>query len=140
MSRLIGVSNNTKLKMKKLLIFFVLVVLVGIALIFNLNKSGVKIKFNEKHYQTLLCKKLGGVMEFKLKDNTRVDCLTDDYAIEVDWAKKWAEGIGQSLYYAEMTNKKPAVALIVGKKDQRYLKRINKVASKVGITIIEINK
>lgn len=124
--------------MKKL--FLPLFLIAGFFLIFNLNKSEVKIKFNEKHYQTILCNKLDGVMEFKLKDNTRVDCLTNDYAIEVDWAKKWAEGIGQSLYYAEMTNKKPAVALIVGKKDQRYLNRINKVASKVGITIMEINK
>jgi hypothetical protein len=69
-----------------------------------------------------------------------LNCLTDNYAIEVDWAKKWAEGIGQSLYYAEMTNKKPAVALIVGEQDQRYLNRINKVASKAGITIMEIRK
>jgi len=137
MYRLIGVSNNTKLK--KLLIFFALVG-VGLILIVNLNKSEVKTKFNEKHYQTLLCDKLGGVMEFRLKDSTRVDCLTDEYAIEVDWAKKWAEGIGQSLYYAEMTNKKPAVALIVGKKDQRFLNRINKVASKAGITIMKIKK
>lgn len=124
--------------MKKL--FLSLFLIVVVVSIFNLNKSEVEVKFNEKHYQTLLCNKLGGVMEFKLKDNTRVDCLTDNYAIEVDWAKKWAEGIGQSLYYAEMTNKKPAVALIVGKKDQRYLKRISKVASKVGITIMEIKK
>jgi hypothetical protein len=69
-----------------------------------------------------------------------LNCLTDNYAIEVDWAKKWAEGIGQSLYYAEMTNKKAAVALIVGEQDQRYLNRINKVASKAGITIMEIRK
>lgn len=126
------------MKMKKYLLPLFLI--AGIILVFNLNNPNEEVKFNEKHYQILLCNKLGGVMEYKLTDNTRVDCLTDNYAIEVDWANKWAEGIGQSLYYAEMTNKKPAVALIVGKKDQRYLNRINKVASKVGITIMEIRK
>ena len=49
----------------------------------------------EKYYQTKFCNKLNGRIEYRLEDTTRVDCLTDDYAIEVDWAKKWAEeGIG----------------------------------------------
>jgi hypothetical protein len=95
---------------------------------------------NERYYQIQLCDELGGAVEVFLPDKTRVDCLTDEYAIEVDWAKKWAEGIGQSLYYAEMTDKKPAIGLIVGEKDKRYLRRINKVANKYGITIFTIKK
>jgi hypothetical protein len=98
------------------------------------------VKHHEKYYQTQLCKKLNGVMEYRLKDKTRVDCLTDKYAIEVDFAKKWAEGIGQSLYYSEMTYKKPAVALIVGEKDNRFLKRLKKVAYKHNIKIFVIKK
>lgn len=95
---------------------------------------------NERYYQIQLCDELDGAIEFVLPDKTRVDCLTNEYAIEVDWAKKWAEGIGQSLYYAEMTDKKPAIGLIVGAKDKRYLRRINKVANKYGITIFTIKK
>jgi hypothetical protein len=95
---------------------------------------------NEKYYQTNLCKKLNGVIEYKLPDKTRIDCLTDDYAIEIDWAKKWAEGIGQALYYAQQTNKKPAVALIVSEKDERYLKRLKSVADKFKIKIIVIER
>ena len=97
-------------------------------------------KKNERYYQTILCQHLNGQAEFRLKDKTRVDCLTDEYAIEVDWAKKWAEGIGQSLYYAEMTNKKPAVALIVGKKDQRYLNRLQTISDKLAIKVFIIDK
>ena len=97
-------------------------------------------KLNEKYYQTKFCNKLNGIIEFRLKDATRVDCLTDDYAIEVDWAKKWAEGIGQSLYYGLMTNRKPAVALIVNKKDKRFIKRLEKVANKFKIKIFFIQK
>ena len=97
-------------------------------------------KHNEKYYQTKLCKKLKGKMEYRLSDNTRVDCLTDEYAIEVDWAKKWAEGIGQSLYYGYMTNKKPAVALICSKKDKRYIKRLNTVAKQENIKVFILKK
>ena len=97
-------------------------------------------KKNERYYQAIMCNKLDGIMEYRLQDRTRVDCLTDNYAIEVDWAKKWAEGIGQALYYAQMTNRKPAVALIVGKKDKKFLKRLETVANKFDIRIIILKK
>jgi hypothetical protein len=62
--------------------------------------------------------------EVILKDGSRVDLLNADYAIEVDWAKKWAEGIGQSLLYAKLTGKQPAVILLMtSPKDRRFEKR-----------------
>ena len=78
--------------------------------------------------------------EYKLKDNTRVDCLTDEYAVEVDFAKKWAEAVGQSLHYAEMTGKKPAIVLIAGKSDSRHLDRLMKVAKKYQIKVWVVEK
>jgi len=102
--------------------------------------SNKQIKYNERYYQTKLCKKLNGVLEYRLPDRTRVDCLSDEYAIEVDWAKKWAEGIGQSLYYAHMTNKKPAVGIIMSKYDSRFLKRLKVIADKFDIKIYKIRK
>ena len=81
-----------------------------------------KEKYKEADYVNAYCK---GITEYRLPDKTRVDCLTDEYAIEFDWAKKWAESIGQAKYYAKMTGKKPAVAIILkSKKDKRYIKRI----------------
>ena len=99
-------------------------------------------KHKEKYYQTQLCNDLDGVMEQSLLDRTRVDCLTDEYAIEVDFAKKWAESIGQSLYYAEMTGKKPAVGLILRdtKKDERRLHRLQVMADKYQIKIFKIQR
>lgn len=41
-----------------------------------------------------------------------VDCLSAEYAIEVDWASKWAEAVGQSLYYADATGRKPGIILL----------------------------
>jgi len=99
-------------------------------------------KHNEKYYQTQLCNELNGVMEQSLLDRTRVDCMTDEYVIEVDFAKKWAEAVGQSLYYAEMTGKKPAVGFIVrdNKKDRRHLKRLEVLAKKYQVKIFKIHR
>ena len=43
---------------------------------------------------------------------TFVDCVTDDYAIEVDLSNKWAEAIGQSLMYAAELERLPGIILI----------------------------
>lgn len=98
------------------------------------------VKKNEKYYQTRMCQELGGKMEYVLPDKTRVDCLTDEYAIEVDFAKKWAEAIGQSLYYAQITGKKPAIGFIVEDGDDRYIKRVKTVSEKFEIKIILLEK
>lgn len=75
-------------------------------------------------------------MEYVLPDRTRVDCLTDEYAIEFDFADHWAEAIGQSLHYAEMTNRKPGIVLIIeDPKDERHLKKLRPIAEKTGIRI-----
>lgn len=97
-------------------------------------------KHNEKYYQTKMCTALGGKMEVVLEDKTRIDCLTSEYAIEVDFAKKWAEGIGQSLYYAQMSGKKPAVGLISGAGDEKFINRLESVAKKYNIKVIIINE
>ena len=117
------------------------IVLIFLLSFFFIGCSHSAKKYNEKHYQTLLCKKLDGEMEYTLKDKTRVDCLTDEYAIEVDYAKKWAEGIGQSLHYAHMTGKKPAIGFIMNDgTDQRYFKRLNTLAEKYHIKVFVIER
>ena len=89
---------------------------------------------HEKDYVNKHCT---GEIEHVLPDKTRIDCLTDEYAIEYDYAKKWAESIGQSLYYAKKTGKKPAVAIIISNpSDRKYIQRIEAIEQ--GITIFEI--
>lgn len=95
--------------------------------------------YKESVYQAYWCNSHNGIMEYKLNDNTRVDCLTKRYAVEVDFAPKWAECIGQALYYGITTKHKPAALLILeNEKDIRYLKRIKKVARKHRIKIFTI--
>ena len=95
----------------------------------------------EAFYQNEWCKANNGVVEYELEDFTRVDCLTDSQAVEFDFANKWAECIGQSLYYGLMTDKEPVCALIMENPtvDERYLKRIQEVAQKTGLTVITLS-
>ena len=94
----------------------------------------------EREYQNAWAEKYNAQVEVILDDGTRVDCLTEEYAIEFDFANKWAEAIGQSLYYAIKTNKKPAIVLIMEnpEKDERYYNRLKTVADKYGITVFKM--
>lgn len=71
-------------------------------------------------------------------EQSRIDYVTNDYVIEIDWAKKWHEGIGQSLYYAILLpEKKPALILLVKdwKTDRRFCLRAQSVCAKYGIRL-----
>ncbi|WP_051284319.1 hypothetical protein [Desulforegula conservatrix] len=66
----------------------------------------------EKWYQNKWCDEQKGKSEVVLPDRTRCDCITDVNAVEFDFGKKWAEAIGQSLYYSLQTGKRAGVVLI----------------------------
>jgi len=90
----------------------------------------------ESFYQKKWCEKASGLIEYKLRDRTRVDCLTSQYAIEFDFGSKWAEAIGQALHYSLMTGKKPGIVLILeSEKDMKYWNRMNKVIQSYGLKI-----
>lgn len=79
----------------------------------------------EKDYQTAWCAEAGGVTEHVVSGGSRVDCLTDEHAVEVDFARKWQEAIGQALYYGEKTARTPGILLIMeSEDDKRYLGRL----------------
>ena len=86
---------------------------------------------HEVEYQKYWCNKHNGILEYELDDKTRVDCLTEDLAVEVDFANKWAECIGQALYYGLRTNKQPTCLLIIENmgNDLKYLKRLKCTAT-----------
>jgi hypothetical protein len=80
----------------------------------------------EKWYQEKWCKEHGGEVEVIMPDKTRCDCLTKTHAIEFDFGTKWAEAIGQALYYGLQTGKKPGVVLILeNEKDLKFWIRLN---------------
>lgn len=66
----------------------------------------------ESDYRSALCGSAGYAQEVTLPNGTRTDCVSETHAIEIDFAAKWAEAIGQSLNYSAETGKPPAVILI----------------------------
>ena len=92
----------------------------------------------EAYYQNQWCTADFGRKEAVLWDMTRVDCLTKDYAIEFDFAKKWAESIGQALYYSKLTGKAPAVVLILtAPTDYKYVKKIERLENGIKIFLVK---
>lgn len=80
----------------------------------------------EKWYQDQWCADHKGRSEVVLQDGTRVDCITAGNAIEFDFASKWAESLGQALFYSLQTGKQPGIVLILeDNKDRRYWIRLN---------------
>ena len=62
-------------------------------------------KQSERYYQEKFAREIGEQVEVVMKNGTRCDILTAAHAIEVDFAKKWAEAIWQSLNYAMHTGR-----------------------------------
>ena len=92
----------------------------------------------EMYYENEWCTPDFGRKEVILWDMTRVDCMTKDYAIEFDFAKKWAESIGQALYYSKLTGKAPAIVLILtSPTDYRYVKRIERLDNEIKLFLIK---
>ena len=61
-----------------------------------------------------------------LSEHVRCDCLTRDYSIEFDFAEKWVEAVGESLYYSKETGKKAGIVLILEtKEDFKFWLRMN---------------
>lgn len=79
----------------------------------------------EKWYQDVAAKQLNGATEYRLNDGCRVDILTETHAIEVDFAGKPYQAVGQALYYAAKTGKQPGIILICEKEsDEKYVERV----------------
>lgn len=95
-------------------------------------------KMPEHVYQNMYCPP--NLREVQLQDKTRVDCLTDKFAIEFDFADKWAEALGQSLHYARMTGRRPAIFLILeSDSDMRYVNRLQPLCKKHGVWLTLIH-
>lgn len=90
----------------------------------------------EAHYQEIAANKYSGQTEVTMPDGTRCDIVTVTHAIEVDFADKWAEAIGQSLNYSFQSNKKAGILLILEKPDdERHLIRVQSIIKHFQLTI-----
>ena len=82
----------------------------------------------EKCYQNFFAQQVNGSTEVLMPDSTRCDILTENLAIEVDFAYKWAEAIGQSLHYAKMMNSKAGIVMVLQKKtDHLHMEKLLRI-------------
>lgn len=90
----------------------------------------------EKWYQTRWCQEQGGEAEVTLEDKIRCDCVTETYAVEIDFGNNWYEAVGQSTYYALLTNKRAGIVLILESvKDRKYWERLNRLIEAYNLPI-----
>ena len=85
---------------------------------------------NEEYYSKKFCNEMSGQNEYVLEDLSRVDCLTDTHAYEVDWADgmKIYESIGQALYYSSQTGKLPGILLLIRKENsEKHIRKVREV-------------
>lgn len=118
------------------------VIFTSLLLAFSLAISLGAARLNpEAHYQKIAAKEYSGQTEVVMPDGTRCDIVTETHAIEVDFADKWAEAIGQSLNYSFQTNKKAGILLILeSPKDERHLIRVQSIVEhyKLPIDVLAI--
>ena len=92
--------------------------------------------FKESYYQSKWCCRYNGILEYKLQDKTRVDCLIENYACEFDFAHKWYEGFTQALWYSHNTGKKACLVLIIEKpSDFKYYNRAKILSKKFNVRL-----
>ena len=93
----------------------------------------------EDFYSSIWCSANNGREEVKTSMGTRADCVLDDYAVEVDFDTKWAEGLGQALHYSVEFERPAAVLLILknhnGKDRSKYVDRLQSTIDGAGLDV-----
>lgn len=113
-----------------------------IALLLAFTPAFAEEKKHEVDYSAAWCEEHGGVAEFKLFDNARIDCLTDNLAVEHDWAKgaKPYECVGQALYYGAVSGRVPVCVLIrtEGQELDDFTRSVNRAIIGGGSADVEV--
>lgn len=93
----------------------------------------------ERDWTRHMADQMGGQAEHRLPDGSRVDVLTETTAWEIDWAEKHPEAVGQALFYAISTNKRPGIVLLMrgdrAKAEENYLEALAVVAYLRGLGV-----
>jgi len=120
---------------KSLTIIFAILYLVAFGVVTSYAES-------EAYYRDLWCEAANGQSEVRNSDGTWTDCLTETHAVEVDFAGKWYEAVGQSLHYALLTGKDAGIVLIIKteKDKEKHQNLLNVIKNNcIPITVWTIN-
>lgn len=89
-----------------------------------------------KPYKERVCKEFDGKVDVVLADGTKLSCLSDEFAIEVGFAKNWEKLVGQTLYSSEISGKKPAIAIV----DSKDITKLKTLSLRYDIKIITLDR
>lgn len=83
---------------------------------------------------------VGASVEVALPDGSRVDLLTRELAAEVDFARKWKEGVGQAAWYGHASGRTGALVLIVGDRDAARARRAEGACRRAGLRLYLVSE
>jgi len=130
------------MKKVKVLVFILIILLLLLATIIFQDRELLGTNWSEADYRDFILEKIYGTAEYTFDNGTRVDILTESHAIEIEYAYNWYEAVGQSLYYSELSGKKPGIILILAKRKEykKYIDRTLLLSNKYGITVWTISE
>jgi len=82
-------------------------------------------------YSQEYCNQVKGIHQFRINHPVTgeligwADCATNDEIIELDFGKKWYQGVGQVLMYAQYTGLKGKLVLITKPFGRYHLRALN---------------
>jgi|ERR1035437_3193996 hypothetical protein len=98
------------------------------------------------HFKNVFNKYINGKQNVPLDDYKNiVDIVSDTFAIDVEFAPRWAMSIGHSLYAATKLNKKAGILLITHNNSRdkyshdKYINILMPIANKYNITVWVMN-
>jgi hypothetical protein len=82
------------------------------------------------------CELWEGEQDYLLRDQTRVDCVTEEMTVEFEFADNWKRALGPALHAASRTGKAAAIALILRREsDEAYVKELLAVKKSFGLEL-----
>jgi hypothetical protein len=93
----------------------------------------------EATWRDALAREIGGRTEYRVPYG-RVDVMTSEWAIELDYAHKWHECLGQAIHYGLATDRRGVMALIDEGWANGYLEYVEGIAQRVDVKVIILRR
>jgi len=126
---------NTRRLRKTATLILVIIILLLPALS-HADRSLEMYPLPDDFYKRKWCSDHHGATEVKISDGTSADCITSTHVVQFQFAPKWAEAIGRTLYYSFETGKKAGIVLIIkNEKGLEDWKRLNSIIEHFNLPI-----
>jgi hypothetical protein len=100
--------------------------------------EAVRLAVLERSEVARLAVKYGAETEVRGWDGSRCDLLGADFVYEVDWARKWSEGVGQAVWYGVVFSRRAGLILLTVDRvaERDYLLRAAGACAAAGLKLL----